>query len=326
MNKLFKTLILISAICFAPDYCNAQNRSCINYDESSVTIFSPSVRDTVRLFIISDTHLFHSDAREEPYRQYSARMARAYNKTRHFQTGAETNPEECLRASMKLAQEFRADAILNLGDLINFPSEYGAELSIEIMNSSGIPWYFIEGNHDWHYEGLPGTEAALREEWSAKRLSKLYKGQDHLNYAVNIKGLKILMVSDGTHEILPSQVNFLKKQLKSNEPTILCMHVPLYAPGRSDRSFTIGNPNWGAAVDKGFKAERRPRWPEHHAQADYDFYDTAIEGHSKHNLLAAFCGHVHVQTSSILKGLPMYTLKDNASGGYLKVTVIPIEK
>ena len=64
-----------------------------SYDGPNVRIYSSEVSDTLRMFFIADTHLWLSDEREEPFRQYSKRMASAYHRTKHFQTGKETNPE-----------------------------------------------------------------------------------------------------------------------------------------------------------------------------------------------------------------------------------------
>lgn len=298
-----------------------------NYSDTDLTIYSPAVSDTVRLFVISDTHLFRSDSREDPYRGYSGRMAGAYNRTRHFRTGAETNPENEFQATLKLAKEFGADAVLHLGDLVSYPSEYAVEWALEHFAACGIPWYYIPGNHDWHYEGMEGSEADLRTEWCERRLLPLLAGHesDTDGYSVMIKGVNVILVSDGINEVLPSQVHFLKSELKKGLPSLLMMHIPLYTPGRNDATFTIGNPYWGAAVDRNYKVERRPQWPEHHRQADYDFYDTAINYGPRHGLLGIISGHVHFPSCSIQNGIPTLTVDDNASGGFLRITIVPAE-
>ena len=49
-----------------------------SYDGPNVRIYSSEVTDTLRMFFIADTHLWMSDEREEPFRQYSKRMASLY--------------------------------------------------------------------------------------------------------------------------------------------------------------------------------------------------------------------------------------------------------
>ena len=143
----------------------AQSEVIFSYNIPSVKIYSSAVEDTTRLFVISDTHLWLSDEREEPYRENSKRMAAAYNKTSHYATGQPTSPEESLRATVALAKSHKADAIALLGDMVSYPSERGIELVQEIMNESGIAWYYTCGNHDWHYEGMEGDRLTLRNKW-----------------------------------------------------------------------------------------------------------------------------------------------------------------
>ena len=147
---------------------------------TQIRLYSPEVREPVRIFVISDTHLYLSDAREDPYREYSKRMAAAYNGTRHFQTGEPTGPEEAFRATLALAKEHGADAIALMGDIVSYPSEAAIELAVKLLDETGIPWFYTTGNHDWHYEGMEGTEIELREKWTQERLAPLYKGHDHL--------------------------------------------------------------------------------------------------------------------------------------------------
>ena len=99
------------------------------------------------------------------------------------------------------------------------------------------------------------------------------------------------------------------------------MHIPLYAPGRRV-SYGIGNPNWGADNDGGYKIERREQWPaEGHTQTDYEFYEAVT---SAPNLLASFSGHVHNNGVDIIKGKPHFTVEANAKGGYYEVLIMPI--
>lgn len=290
---------------------------------TDVKIYTRGITDTIRLFVISDTHLHESDEREDPYRSFSDRMEKGYNHTKHFKTLEATTPLEELAKSLEIAKKQRADMVLHLGDLISFPTELGAELALDLFEKSGLPWYYVAGNHDWHYEGTYGDQDSLRRVWSPKRLGALYKGADILNYTIDVKGLRIILMSNGTNYMLPSQVDYLKESLQDGMPSLLMMHVPLWAEGQRDIDFTIGNPNWGAGVDKYYQIERREQWPEHHDQADYDFMDEVKRAGSE-NLLSVIAGHVHFYGMSYISDcLPQFTLKENASGAYMMVTLIP---
>lgn len=92
-----------------------QSETCISVNFPQVKIYSSEVEDTLRLLIISDTHLWMSDEREDDFRSYSQRMAGAYHTTKHFQTQESTNPEESFVRTLELAEKKKVDAIALLG-------------------------------------------------------------------------------------------------------------------------------------------------------------------------------------------------------------------
>lgn len=322
-----KIVLPLLCVCMLASCARKSAMSYVLFDNTDIKIYSAAVTDTIQLMAISDTHLYMSDEREDPYRENSARMAAAYNMTRHFKTGEPTNPAEGFDYALSIARKSGVDAIVHLGDLVSYPTEYGIEYAFEKLEATGLPWYYIPGNHDWHYEGMEGTEAELRDEWVGKRLAPLLKGHDPLGYTVDIKGVRLIMLSDGINEILPGQVSFIKDATRDAVPSILLAHIPFYSPGRQARSFTIGNPEWGSAIDVNHVCERRPRWPEEgHGQADYDLYDAVLEASASNNLLAAVFGHVHHFSNTLLGTLPMITIKDNASAGYSLITIMPLPR
>lgn len=287
----------------------------------NINIYSSAVSDTVRLMVFADTHLWMSDEREEPYREYSARMAGAYHSVKHFQTGAPTTPEESFLATIRLAQQRGVDAIAMLGDIVSYPSERAIEWIGEVLDTVAIPCYYTSGNHDWHYEGMEGSSESLREKWRGERLMSLFGDNDPDAYAVEVKGVRLLLVDDSNYKITPEQRDAVAAEVKSGKPFILMHHIPLYAPSRSV-SFGIGHPDWSAATDKNYKIERREQWPaEGHTEVDYEFYDLAT---SAPNLLASIAGHVHSYGVDIIHGRPHYTVGANAQGAYYIVNIMPL--
>ncbi|MBR3886580.1 MAG: metallophosphoesterase [Alistipes sp.] len=287
----------------------------------NINIYSSAVSDTVRLMVFADTHLWMSDEREEPYREYSARMAGAYHSVKHFQTGAPTTPEESFLATIRLAQQRGVDAIAMLGDIVSYPSERGVEWIGEVLDTVAIPCYYTSGNHDWHYEGMEGSSESLREKWRGERLMSLFGDNDPDAYTVEVKGVRLLLVDDSNYKITPEQRDAVAAEVKSGKPFILMHHIPLYAPSRSV-SFGIGHPDWSAATDKNYKIERREQWPaEGHTEVDYEFYDLAT---TAPNLLASIAGHVHSYGVDIIHGRPHYTVGANAQGAYYIVNIMPL--
>jgi hypothetical protein len=79
--------------------------------------------------------------------------------------------------------------------------------------------------------------------------------------AIEVGGLRAVVIDNSTYEILPEQAAFFREQVASGAPLALFMHIPLYAPGRAV-GFGCGHPDWNAAHDKNWQIERRMKWPE----------------------------------------------------------------
>lgn len=306
--------------CTSKEASTSDNRMMFSYNAPVAKIYSSSVTDTIRLMVVADTHLWQSDEREEPFRMHSKRMSEAYHVTRHFQTLQPTNPQESFLHVLGLAREKKMDAIALLGDIVSYPSEYAVEWAKEKLDSIGIPYYYIPGNHDWHYEGMEGSSIDLRNEWAQRRLMPLIGNRNPLMYRVDVKGVKLLFIDDSVYEILPEQLDFFLAEEKEGKPMLLMMHIPVYAPGR-EVGYGVGHPEWGASSDGSYQLERRRQWSvEGHKPETFAFYDAVT---SSTNLLATFTGHVHRNGVDVIGGKPFFTVKENASGGYCEVWIIP---
>jgi hypothetical protein len=265
------------------------------------------------------------DKRGDMFKQYSQRMAKAYNTAKHFRTGEDTNPVNSFEEVLEMAIMKKIDLLALTGDIFSFPSEAAVEWVYKKITEAGIPYLYIAGNHDWHYEGMEGSSNLLREIWTMKRLRLLYQGNDPLMASYKVGDINVLAIDNSTYEILPDQLEFFRKHVRAGKPIILMMHIPLYAPGRS-MGYGCGNPGWGAKSDRGYETERRQKWPETgHTKVTMDFIDEVF---TAPNLLGIFAGHVHQQTIDIVEGIPQFCTKANATGAYLEINFqnYPIHK
>ncbi len=295
-------------------------RGSFAVDANHVRFFSSAVRVPLKIMVIGDTHLFLDDARGEPFTSYSGRMAKAYNKTKHFKTGGPTHPQESFEKALAFAKESRVHLLALVGDVFSFPSEAAIDWAYARLKTAGVPYLYIAGNHDWHYEGMEGSETALRTEWTAKRLKTLYQGQHPLMAVCEINGVRFVAIDDSTYEILPEQLAFFRDQVASGLPLVLLMHIPLYAPGR-DVGFGCGHPEWGAKRDKNWEIERRPKWPEAgHTPVTRAF---RREVFAAPNLLGIVAGHTHQQSLDCINGVPQFVTEANANGAFLSAEFLP---
>lgn len=296
-------------------------KGTVSVDDNVISFYLDEINSPLKIIHISDTHLFMDDDRGKPFLKYSRRMAGAYNTTEHFRTGEDTDPVRSFEEVLELAIEKNADLFAMTGDIFSFPSEAAVEWVHEKVSNSGIPFLYIAGNHDWHYEGMEGSRNELRDTWTKKRLTPLYQGKDPLMASYEINGINILAIDNSTYEILPEQLEFFRNHSKGDAPIVLMMHIPMYAPGRP-LVYGCGNPSWGAESDRSYELEGRVRWPEGgHTKVTMDFYDEVF---SSDKLLGIFTGHAHRQSVDIVKGKPQFVTDANATGAFLEINILPL--
>ena len=274
-------------------------RGTFSTDSTKTSIYTNGAVIPTRIFHITDTHLIIDDERGVPFQKFSKRMADAYQSNIHFQTGKELTAKESFEMTLKLAKEQKADFLALTGDIFSFPSEAAVEWAYQKLKDTGIPFAYIAGNHDWHYEGMEGSLEQLRETWVNKRLKPLFQGNNTLFAEYNLNGIRFVCIDNSTNEILPEQLEFFKTQVKSDIPLILLMHIPFYMPGRS-LVYGCANPESG------------------HAKVTMEFYDEVFNAA---NLLAIFTGHTHYQSLDIKNGIPQIVTGANATAAFTDIRV-----
>ncbi|WP_028522973.1 metallophosphoesterase family protein [Runella limosa] len=297
-----------------------QNRGSFALDGNVIRFYHPAIKERFNITMLADTHLFKDDERGVPFQQFSGRMAKAYNQTIHFQTGAATNPEESFRKTLEIAKQDQSKLVALIGDIFSFPSEAAVEWVASQLKEAQLPHLYVTGNHDWHYEGMEGSSHSLRDTWTQKRLRPMYQNDHPLMTVREINGVRFLALDNSTYQITPEQLAFFRKEATTQQPLVLMVHIPLYAPERS-LGFGCGHPKWNAQNDKNYQLERRERWPETgHSQTTMQFHKEVF---SCPNLLGILAGHTHKPTLDVVNGIPQVITPPNATGGYLKVEGIP---
>lgn len=311
-----------SSIAGAAPPASATSRPSFAIDDNQVTFYTDAVTRPVKMMVVADTHLFTDDDRGKPYHEFSGRMANAYNTTTHFQTGQPTNPQQSFQATLARANATDVDLLALLGDIFSFPSEAAIEWVSQQLDDVKMPWLYVAGNHDWHYEGMEGSMQHLRNEWIERRLKPMYQGEHPLMAAYDIHGVRFLAIDNSEYQILPEQLEFFRMHARSGQPLVLLVHIPLYAPGRSV-GFGCGHPQWDADTDRNYKIERRPRWPESgHTQTTLDFHREVFAADAN-NLLGIFAGHIHRQSIDVVNGIPQFVTNANAVGAFMDVRFMP---
>ncbi len=290
-------------------------------DANRVRLCCSAVKAPFTMVMLADTHLFRDDLRGAPFRQFSGRMAKAYNQTRHFETGEPTDPERGFEEALKAAVTAKASLVVLAGDIVSFPSEAAVGWALGRLRECGLPWLYTAGNHDWHYEGMEGSLDDLRSTWITQRLRPLYQGGDPMAGTQKVNGVRILTLDNSTYEITPGQLKWFREQVATGDPMVLFVHIPLYTPGRP-LGFGCGHPGWGAHSDEGFALERRVRWREGgHTETTLAFHREVF---AAPNLLGVFAGHTHKASVDVVNGLPQCVTLPNAIGAFLRIDCVPV--
>ncbi|MFZ1455382.1 MAG: hypothetical protein WAT46_05040, partial [Saprospiraceae bacterium] len=129
---------LMSSELIPPQFKTKGKAANFSLTNNMVTMYLEGVTKFTRIIQISDTHLWMDDDRGIDYQKFSQRMAKAYNKTKHFLTGAETNPAECFEHTLNIAKENKADLIVLTGDIFSFPSEAAIDWVIKCLKETNI--------------------------------------------------------------------------------------------------------------------------------------------------------------------------------------------
>jgi predicted MPP superfamily phosphohydrolase len=297
---------------------NPEIRDVFSIDKNLVRIFSKADIKPTRIFHITDTHLALSDDRENPFRMYSERMGNAYKMNKHFEIGEEIICTQSFEKTLQKAKDQKADFLALTGDIFSFPSEAAVEWAFQKLKETEIPFGYIAGNHDWHYEGMPGSSHNLRETWANERLKPMYQANNYLFAAYNVNSVNMVFIDNSTYEIEPEQLEFFRHQSASGIPMVLFMHIPLYMPGRS-LGYGCANPLWSEETDRGFEIERREKWRKGgHTPTTFSFYDEVFKAP---NLLAVFAGHTHKPAIDVKNNIPQIVSGHNATGYFIEINI-----
>ena len=273
-----------------------------------LTMTVGGLREPVKVWIAGDTHLGLHDARDAAFADCYRRMAQWPGDTQAFE---------------KMLADAKAegvDLLLLVGDQLSFPTLANVDFLLGALRRGGVPWRYVAGNHDWHFEGDGGSDPEQRARWIPRRLAALYPdGANPLCHSTLVKGVRFVMIDDSDYLITREQLDFWRAEAAKGDPTVLAMHIPIWTDGWDARS-CLGAPTWGAAIDRYWQIERRERWPLRATPETAAFVESVL---STPNLVGVFTGHIHSFMAARRNGRHMFSVPENRKGARLEVTFRP---
>ncbi len=299
----------VSRLRAAPVRSANRLRTVHSGSELKTTILVEGLAAPMKVLQVTDTHLSCDDASDQVYDDFSTRMRKAFATVKHHETLKPTTAVECLQELLRLGVEQKVDLLALTGDIVNYPSATAVEFVRQTVAATGLPHLYTAGNHDWHYEGMPGSSESLRKEWREKRLRPLYE-QPNLSFSsVVMKGINFVTIDNSTYQVDEEQLAYFRQQVARNLPLVLVMHIPLYVPGMR---MSCGHPDWGAATDRNSAVERRQRWSEKGNLPSTMEFVKVVKGAPC--LAALITGHWHSHFMSVESNLVQYVTPAGFNG------------
>lgn len=232
MKKLYSYstglfILMVTLSCTTQKIDKKVNHFLSTNGELTSTIRIPDYKDSLIILQITDIHISIADENEAEMMKYGERMHKAYsNPRRHFALDTSETTFQYFDNLLQKAKKQNVNLLLLTGDIVNFPSAVSVKYVFDKLSETGIPWLYITGNHDWHYEGLPGNIDSLREVWTKKSLMPLYNGNNPLFYSAIIHGINFVAIDNSTGNVNEDQIRFLQDQLTKPEPIMMISHIP----------------------------------------------------------------------------------------------------
>lgn len=291
--------------------------------EYSITV--NGLKEAFRIFHITDSHVSVLSENEKEYHKYGARMDKAYKTEKHYKTREKTTSSEMFLNLLEVAKKESVDLIVLTGDIVNNPSQSSVSFIYDSLESTKIPYVYIAGNHDWHYEGMQGSSESLRQTWINNSLLPLYGGNNPLYFSHSAGGINFVAIDNSTYQVNEDQLQFYKTQSNRNYPIVLLQHIPLYLEQQAKRKgiLVMGHPNWGWDEDRHYRVEKRERWSKNGNLAPTTEYLEAVKNSS--NLITVLAGHTHEDgVESVSESANQYVTGPSRFGYYRLLSFEPL--
>ena len=285
--------------------------------KTNVSIYMKGIEKPMKVLQITDSHISGEMPSDPQLAAYSKRMHNAYPMVKHFQSGEMVSPKDMFKELMKLAVDEKVDLIVLTGDIVNYPGESGIEFVLNEIKKTSIPFIYTAGNHDWHYEGMPGNAMAQNREWTNKSLKPLYEGKNPAYSSTVINGINFIAIDNSTYQVDDEQLNFFMEQKKRKLPIVLMMHIPVDTKG----TWGMGNPDWGPETDQNYKVEARERWTSN-LPSTVKFKEEILNMKD----IVLLTGHHHENQIDIEGGVVQFITQAATGKAHRIFNFIPLEK
>jgi predicted phosphodiesterase len=266
------------------------------------TTISVGLEKPVKLLHVTDTHI----TRDDPT---------GWNRTGVFDVDYDGCAEDYFFQAIDYAKQHNMP-VLHTGDLIDFFSEANFDFIDKYFKD--VDYIYAVGNHDFcHRLGEAKEDTPYKWE-KIKEIAPHIKDNLYFDSRI-IGGLNIVTLDNSYYLMTDGQIDLLKAEAAKGYPILLCMHVPLHAPGlsylKSSVAYVMGAPEELLAT---YPEDRRlQQTPDEATLRAIDYIK------SEPLIKALITGHKHLNYEEMLDcGIMQYTTHGSFAGYVREITVI----
>ena len=197
------------------------------------------IKKQIKFLHITDSHIFRDDTS-------------GWNRKAEFDKDFDGCAEEYFCQAIQYAKE-RNMPIIHTGDIIDFLS-FGNFEFLEKAFPKKLDYIFAVGNHDFvDFADIQKGQQENKEykERQMNTIAKYIKNNLYFS-SILVGDVNVVTIDNSLYQITDGQLDMLKAEVAKGLPIILCMHIPLFAPGLAQAAqvdwcpkvtFTLGAPD-----------------------------------------------------------------------------------
>ena len=215
---------------------------------------------------------------------------------------------------------FTFAAALLTGDMIHFPARAGLDAIRRGVDELGTPFLYALGNHDWHMPVAEWCEATRDVYYP--RFHGLTNG-DPACQSVEVGGVRLIALDNSNYQVSNRQVEFLRTEIASGQPCVLCFHIPLWVESLTPAVVDMWKAPIMMGVERGWTPEKMNEWKVAEATGSTRACRELLVSGDSQNVAAIFCGHVHfAHADEYRPGRYQYVTAPGFGGGHRIIDLV----
>jgi predicted phosphodiesterase len=286
-------------------------------DEHQAVIGIEGLERPQTLMHITDSHMVAADDRDPEAFEVAEQCTEAFQKL----TPGCVPPQQLFEQAIERSNRMEVDCTVLTGDIIHFPAYAAVEIIERGVSALRGPYLYTPGNHDWFFPYHQWSDATREQHYP--RLAHL-AGNSPAAQVLQLGGVRLVVLDNSNYQMTQQQLEFLRLQLRTGEPCLLFVHIPLYTPALAPAVLE----KWKAPImmaAPGWTEQMRTQWLVRESDESTTACHRLLTQADADNLVGVFCGHVHFpHVGEVRPGRLQYVTREGFRDGYRVIKLEPL--